>query len=94
VTPNADGTVTFHNQHTWVTSTGDTIFVAAADATAFPTPVANFFAASYLKGVAITGGTGRFAKAKGQISSWGAVNLNVGEVVLRYEGTVCYAEGD
>ena len=94
ITPNADGTVTFPNQHTWVTSTGDTIFVQDAYATAFPTPVANFFAASYLKGVVIAGGTGRFAKATGNISSWGAVDLNTGEVVLRYAGTVCYGNGE
>ena len=94
ITPGPNGTVVFHNQHTWVTSTGDTIFVQAADATAFPTPVPNFFAASYLNGVMIAGGTGRFAKATGKISSWGAVNLNVGEVSLRYEGTVCYGDGN
>jgi hypothetical protein len=92
VIQNQDGSITFHNQHTWVTITGDTINVAAADATAFPTAVPGLFAASYLNGVVIKGGTGRFAKASGKINSWGAVNLANNELVLRYEGTVCFAD--
>ena len=89
-----NGAVIFHNQHTWVTTTGDTIYLKAADATAFPTPVPGLYAASYINGVVIAGGTGRFAKASGRISSWGAVNLANNEIVLRYEGTVCFANGD
>ena len=34
--------VVFHNQHTWVTATGDTIFTNAADATAYPTQSPGF----------------------------------------------------
>ncbi|KAA6460322.1 hypothetical protein DYQ86_14900 [Acidobacteria bacterium AB60] len=94
VTPNASGAVVFHNQHTWVTATGDTIQTDPADATAFPTSVPGFYAASYLNGVVITGGTGRFAKASGKVFGWGAVNLATNELVLRYEGTVCFADGD
>lgn len=91
LTPNKDGSVTFHNQHTWVTATGDTLLFSAADATAFPSPVAGLYAASYLNGVVLTGGTGRFAKASGRIFGWGAVNLANNEITLRYEGTVCFA---
>ena len=94
VTQGANGSVIFHNQHTWVTATGDTIFVNPADATAFPTPVPGLYAASYLNGGLITGGTGRFAKASGKVYSWGAVNLANGEITLRYEGTVCFANGN
>jgi len=90
----ANGSVVFHNQHTWVTTTGDTIFLDAADATAYPSPIPGLFAASYLNGVVVAGGTGRFAKATGKIASWGAVNLANNELTLRYEGTVCLAEGD
>jgi hypothetical protein len=86
--------VVFHNQHTWVTSTGDTIFVNAADATAYASPIPGLFPASYLNGVVISGGTGKFAKATGKLSSWGAVNLISNEITLRYEGTVCFANGD
>ncbi len=89
-----NGSVVFHNQHTWVTSTGDTIFLNPADATAYPSPIPGLYAASYLNGVVIAGGTGRFAKATGKLSSWGAVNLGNNELTLRYEGTVCFAEGD
>lgn len=84
----ANGAVVFHNQHTWVTSSGDTIYVNAADATAYPSPIPGLFAASYLNDVVISGGTGKFAKATGKLSSWGAVNLGNNEITLRYEGTV------
>jgi hypothetical protein len=94
VIQNPNGTVVFHNQHTWVTTTGDTLQLAPADATAFPTGVPGFYAASYLNGVTLTGGTGRFAKASGKLEGWGAVNLANNELVLRYEGTVCFADGD
>jgi hypothetical protein len=92
ITQGPNGTVTFHNQHTWVTTTGDTINTSAADATAFPTGVPGLYAASYISGVPITGGTGRFAKASGRVYGWGAVNLANNELVLRYEGTVCFAD--
>ena len=94
VVPGQNGVVTFHNQHTWVTATGDTIKTEAADATGFPTPVPGLYAASYIDGVVITGGTGRFAQASGKVYAWGAVNLANNEVVLRYEGTVCFVGQD
>ena len=92
LTENSNGTLTFHNQHHWVTSGGDTINTDPAYATGFPTSIAGFYAAIYADGVNVTGGTGRFADASGKIYFWGAVNTNSGEVALRYEGTVCYAK--
>jgi hypothetical protein len=86
-----NGTTIFHNHHHWVTEAGDTIFLADAYATAYPTSVPGFFAAIYPKGVDITGGTGRFAGATGNIASWGAVDQNTGQIVLRYQGTICFA---
>ncbi len=94
VTPGQNGVLVLHNQHTWVTTTGDTIYASPADATAYPTPIPGFYATSYLKGTLITGGTGHFAKATGKIYAWGAVNMASGEITLRYEGAVCFAEGD
>ena len=94
VTPNNDGTATFHVQHHWVTATGDTINAEQADATAFPTSIAGFYAASYLHGVVINGGTGQFKNTHGRVYGWGAIDTNKGEVVLRYEGTVCFADPD
>ncbi len=80
----------FHNQHHWVTESGDTIMVAEADATAYPTPIAGVFATAYNNGVQITGGTGRFAGSSGVLAVFGAVNLSQGQVVLRYQGQVCF----
>ena len=89
--PGPNGTTIFHNHHHWVTEAGDTIFLADAYATAYPSVVPGLFAATYPNGVNITGGTGRFAGATGNIASWGAVDLNTGQIVLRYEGTICFA---
>jgi hypothetical protein len=41
--------------------------------------------------VNITGGTGRFAGAHSNIASWGAVDQNTGQIVLRYQGTIFFA---
>jgi len=92
--PNPDGSLTFYNQHHWVTESGDTIQLEAAYATGYPTPVAGLYAARYNDGVRITGGTGKFANATGKIDSWGAVDLTNKQVVLRYEGRVCFASPD
>ena len=81
----------FINHHHWVTEAGDTIFLADADATAYPSGVSGLFSAIYPNGVNITGGTGRFAGAHGNIASWGAVDQNTGQIVLRYQGTIFFA---
>jgi len=94
ITQNSNGTLTFRNQRSWVTTTGDTITTNPATATGFPTEIPGLYAASYINGVVVTGGTGRFANASGKIYSWGAVNLTANEIVLRYEGTVCFADPD
>ena len=94
ITQGANGALIFHVQHTWVTTSGDTIFVKDAYITAYSSPIEGLLAGSYLDGVVITGGTGRFARATGKLSVWGAVNQTIGEVTLRYAGTVCFAEGD
>ena len=49
------------------------------------------FLADYLNGVMITRGTGGFEGAAGTLSSvFGAIDLNKGQLTLRYEGTVCF----
>jgi hypothetical protein len=58
---------------------------------AYPSGVPGLLAGIYPNGVNITGGTGRFAGAHGNIASWGAVDLNTGQIVLRYEGTIYFA---
>ena len=92
--PNQDGTLTFNNQHRWVTQDGDTIYSDPAVAMGFPTTVSGFYAARYTKGIVITGGTGKFKGATGKLRGWGAVDTNKGEVILRYEGSVCLADED
>jgi hypothetical protein len=81
---------TFHVQHHWVTDSGDTIFLADAVLTTYPTPDANRVLADYLNGINITGGTGAFDGAKGQVFAFGAVDLKLGQLTLRYSGTVCF----
>ena len=93
VTAGPNGSTILHNHHHWVTVQGDTILFENADATLFPTPISGLFAASYLNGVVIIGGTGRFANATGNLTStYGAVDLPKGQVVLRYQGHVCFAK--
>lgn len=94
LTQNPDGTLTFHNQHSWVTTTGETIVTEPADAIGFPTAIPGFYAARYVDGVVVTGGTGRFKNASGKIYAWGAVDTKGNEVVLRYEGSVCFSDQD
>ena len=94
VNPGPGSTLVFHVQHSWVTATGDTIFAASADATGFPSGVPGFYTARYHKGVVIKGGTGRFRNAHGTVFGWGAVDTNKLEIVLRYEGQLCFGEGN
>ncbi|MGI8769961.1 MAG: hypothetical protein ACR2JE_00840 [Acidobacteriaceae bacterium] len=91
---NPNGTLTFYNQHHWETETGDTLQIAPAYATGYPSGVAGLYAAIYPNGVELTGGTGRFAGATGKLSAWGAVDTKRNEVVLRYAGTVCFKDSD
>jgi hypothetical protein len=90
LSPGPNGTAVFLNHHHWVTETGDTLYFENALATAFPTPIPGLYAAIYKDGQVLTGGTGRFEGASGKITSWGAVDLSKGQVVLRYEGQVCF----
>lgn len=87
----------FQVHHHWVTETGDLIFLDDAVLTTYPTPDANRVLADYAPsginttgGINITGGTGTFAGATGNIGAFGAIDLKLGEITLRYSGTVCF----
>ena len=81
----------YHVHHHWVTESGDTIFLNDAYLTTYPTSDPNRVLADYLDGVEITVGTGAFAGANGDLSSvFGAGDLKLGEITLRYAGTVCF----
>ena len=92
VTSGPGGITILHNHHHWVTEAGDTILFDDADATLFPTPVPGLYAGSYINGIKIIGGTGRFENATGNLTStYGAADLTKGQVILRYQGHVCLA---
>lgn len=82
----------YHVHHHWVTETGDTIFLKDAYLTTYPaSDPNNRVLADYLNGVEITGGTGAFKGATGEANSvFGAVDLSLGQLTLRYAGTVCF----
>ena len=85
----------YHVHHHWVTESGDTIFLNDAYLTTYPSSDPNNrVLGDYLKGVEIIGGTGAFAGATGKISSgFGGIDLNLGQITLRYAGTICFAAG-
>jgi len=85
-----NGTTVYHVQHHWVTDSGDTIFLKDAFLTTFSTSDPNRVLGDYLNGVEFMGGTGRFEGATGTASVFGAADLSLGQITLRYAGTVCF----
>lgn len=83
--------VVFHIQHHWVTESGDMITFAPAVATTTPLSKTLFAVNDYP--IQITGGTGKFAGATGDITNIGEADLKAG-TVFRYSGQVCFAEQD
>jgi len=92
VTPGPNGTTVYHVQHHWVTDSGDTILLKDAFLTAFPTTDPNRVLGDYLDGVEFIGGTGRFEGATGKAFVFGAADLGLGQITLRYAGTVCFEQ--
>jgi hypothetical protein len=84
--PGAGNTVVFHVQHHWVTESGDTLYFDPATATTVPLSQTLFAIVTYP--VHLTGGTGRFAGATGDLQSIGEVDL-VNGTVFRYRGQIC-----
>ena len=84
----AGNTVVFHVQHHWVTESGDTLSFDPATATTVPLSQTLFAVVTYP--VHLTGGTGRFAGATGEINAIGEADLVKG-TVFRYSGEVCFA---
>lgn len=85
------GTVLFNVQHHWVTDSGDNIYFDPAVATTAPLSPTRFAVVSYL--AHITGGTGKFAGATGNLTNIGEADLQAG-TVFRYSGEVCFANAD
>ena len=76
-------------QHHWVTENGETLNVDQA--TLHGTSVGPGLLAITEYTAHLSGGTGRFANATGDMSFIGEIDLNNGHVVLRYSGEVCVA---
>jgi len=83
----ADGTTTVKVQHHLVTETGDTVFIDPAQAIGvFVTP--NLFAITNYH-FHLSGGTGRFEGATGDMSAIGEVDFSTGHLIGRYTGQLC-----
>ena len=82
----------FHVQHHWVTESGDMLFFDQATATT--TLVAPGLYAIITYPVHLSGGTGKFAGVTGDTNSIGEVDLNSGQIVLRYSGQLCSSNHD
>lgn len=88
---NQDGTYSL--QHYWVTASGDTIlFKVAVLHPTYPVPTDKTIVAvpwgHYSSD--ISGGTGKFAGAKGTINYFGMADFSKLTLVLRYSGKVCF----
>lgn len=86
------GTVVFNIQHHWVTETGETLTIDPAVATTAPLSQTLFAVVTYP--VHISGGTGRYKGASGDVTNIGEVDLSKNATVFRYSGQVCFAERD
>jgi hypothetical protein len=85
-------TLVFHVQHHWVTEAGDTL--AFDPATATTTQVSPGLYAVVTYPAHLTGGTGSYAHASGDLNFIGEADLNNGQIVLRYSGQLCFGTGN
>ena len=85
--PQTDGTVRLKLNHSFVTDAGD-LLQTTDTAKLIPVPgLKNVFQQS--TEYKITGGTGRFAAAKGTFTNHGEADLGRGLLTLRYDGRIC-----
>ena len=84
----------FTVQHHWVTDSGDTLNFDKAQASASQVApnALRYGVVSYP--VHLSGGTGKFANATGDLDVIGEADLATGQLVFRYSGTICYAQKD
>ena len=61
--------------------------------TAATTQVATGLYAMGTYPVHLNGGTGRYGHATGDFTNIGEADLNTGQIVLRYTGQICFANG-
>lgn len=83
--PGDDGTLALTLEHAITTEAGDLILTSDQ---AMLTPVEdNVFLMRQVQ--TIVGGTGEFAEATGSLQEFGAVDMALGQGVLRYTGEIC-----
>ena len=87
VTTATDGTTTVTVQHHLVTETGDTVFIDQAKAIGVFVAPGLFALTNYQ--FHLSGGTGRFQGAAGDMSAIGEVDFNAGHLIGRYTGKLC-----
>ena len=75
-------------QHHWVTDDGE--ILNFGQATLHGAYVSQTLLAVTEYKVHLSGGTGRFSNATGDLSNIGEVDFATGHAILRYSGTVCY----
>jgi len=92
VSQGSGNTTLFAVQHHWVTESGDTLSLDQATATSTQVAPGLFAIVNY--SAHLSGGTGRFAGATGDLTNIGEADLSTGQLVLRYRGQVCFAEQD
>jgi hypothetical protein len=83
----ADGTTTISVQHHLVTETGDTVQIDPAQAIAVSVAPGLFAITKYQ--IHISGGTGRFQGATGDMTAIGEADFNTGHLIGRYTGKLC-----
>jgi hypothetical protein len=79
----------FSVQHHWVTDNGETLTIDPAQATGMFVNSSGLLAITDYK-FHLSGGTGRFANATGDLSAIGEFDFSTGHGILRYSGQVCY----
>jgi len=87
ITTGEGGTVTIKVQHHLVTETGDMVFMDRAEA--HGVFVASGLAALTDYKVHLSGGTGRYAGATGDMTNIGEADFNTGHIIGRYTGQIC-----
>ena len=79
----------FTVQHHWVTDNGETLSIDEAQAAGTFLPNSALFEITDYR-LTLSGGTGRFANATGELSAIGEIDFSTGHAILRYSGQVCY----
>jgi hypothetical protein len=82
-----DGATTITLQHHLVTETGDTVTIDQAQAIGVFVAPGLFALTNYQ--IHLSGGTGRFQGATGDMSVIGEADFNTGHLIGRYTGSLC-----